>query len=426
MSEGPQRVGARRDGPQLDGPQLEGARRERLVSIDLVRGLVMVLMALDHLRDFFGDFRVDPQDMQVTTPALFLTRWLTHFCAPTFVFLAGTAAFLYGARPGRSRRDLAWFLASRGLWLVVLEVTLVSAGWWLELALVLSVLQVIAAIGAGMVVLAGLIWLPRRVLLVLALAIVCGHSLLDGVVPADLAAAPWLWTLLHEGPAGPPLFLAGEYVPQVLQGHMVIVQYPLLPWIGVIALGYAAGPLFQLEGARRRRSLLGLGLGVTALFGLLRWTNLYGDPTPWAAQGGALMTLVSFCNLEKYPPSSLFLAMTLGPMLMLLALCERARGPLARALLTFGRVPLFYYLLHLYVINLSAGLLYWIRDGEFISPLAHFFQRFGQEPPSWFGNDNDLLTVYVAWLVIVAALYLPCRWYMGLKRRGASTLWSYL
>lgn len=399
----------------------DGAPRQgRLTGIDLVRGLVMVLMALDHTRDFFGDPRIDPTDVATTSPALFATRWITHLCAPTFVLLAGTSAYLWGARPERTRSGLSRFLLLRGLWLLVLEFTLVGAAWIWDLALVFHVLGVIGAIGVGFIALAGLIWLPRPAIVAAGLAIVVGHNLLDPVTLEDAGGLRWLWTLLHEGsPAG--LITLGN--------HVVWVQYPALPWIGVAALGYGLGPVFQLPEATRRRELFALGAGVTLLFVCLRATNVYGDPQEWTRWPSPVQTLESFLNCTKYPPSLLYLGMTLGPALLLLAFADRWRGPVARVLVVFGRVPLYYYVVHLFLLAGASGLWYLATSGQFAPAMRAMFADGGPGGsglPENFGNGNNLALVYAAWVLLVALLYPLCRAFGERKRRGKSPLWSYL
>lgn len=401
-----------------------GARPERIRSLDLLRGIVMVVMALDHCRDFFGGAFVDPTDLDTTTPALFLTRWITHFCAPVFVLLAGTAAFLYGR--GRSRAALARFLVTRGLWLIVLELTVVHLGWFLSFGKGFLILQVIAAIGAAMVALAGLVFLPTAVVAGIGLAIVCGHNALDGLAPGDLRPlgewAPTAWTLAHGAFA--PIFLSPSFPLPPLRGQTLLVIYAWLPWSGVMACGYGLGALVARPRAERRRLLARLGLGLVLLFVVLRWTNAYGDPAPWERRESALFTLLSFVRTTKYPPSLLFLAMTLGPALCFLAAADRERGApqesllgrLRGALTVFGRVPLFYYVLHLFLAHLLAVATYRLLEGRTIV--------FGLRPPGapWLG----LGAVYAAWGAVVVLLYPLCRWYAGVKRRGRSALWSYL
>ncbi len=390
-----------------------GERGERLYAIDWLRGIVMVLMALDHVRDYFGDIRLNPVDLATTTPELFFTRWITHFCAPVFVFLAGTSAWLYASR-GRSRQELSRFLWTRGLWLIALEFTVVYLAWTSSFELRILFLQVIAAIGLAMVALAGLVFLSYRAIAVVGLALVLGHNLLDPLTPTDFGSLGWMWRILHEGSMGDFVFVPVGSV-------SIMVIYPILPWIGVMALGYAFGPLTRAERPERRATCLRLGLGLTLAFVLLRWTNLYGDPTPWVRQDSAAMTLVAFLNCQKYPPSLLYLLMTLGPSIALLAVLDREPRALGRALVVVGRVPLFYYVVHLVLIQLSSRVFYKLRYGEDYSTIV---EAFGGNFPDWYGHP--LWVVYLAWILIVLALYPLCRWYMGVKRRGRSPMWSYL
>ncbi len=405
-------------------PTAAPLRSERVASLDLLRGLVMVLMALDHTRDFFGDPRVSPEAVGMQQPLLFLTRWVTHICAPSFVFLAGVSAFLHGTREYMDRARQTRFLVVRGLWLLLLEVSVVSAGWLGALAFNFTILQVIGAIGIAMVALGGLIWLPRKAILAISLILVAGHNLMDDVISGDLGSASWLWTLVHEGSSRAPL---------VLFGHQLWIQYAVLPWVGIMGLGYACGPILQGPRESRRKQLFLLGTGVITLFVFLRYSGIYGDPDSWETQQSVLATCIDFVNVTKYPPSLLFSLMTLGPALVFLACFDREpsrpTGWLANKLVVFGRVPLFYYILHLFVIQISSGLLAWVRDGHYFTTFERLFGSFlagGQPLPASFGNDNDLLTVYGAWLIIVVGLYPVCRWYGERKRAGTSWLWSYL
>ncbi|HVG29848.1 MAG TPA: heparan-alpha-glucosaminide N-acetyltransferase domain-containing protein [Pyrinomonadaceae bacterium] len=389
----------------------DSAHASRLDAVDLLRGLVMVIMALDHTRDFFhsGALTLNPTDLSQTTPALFFTRWITHFCAPVFVFLAGTGAFLSLSR-GRTKKDLSWFLLTRGLWLVVLEWTLVRFAVTFDLRYSSGgFVQVIWALGWSMVLLAALVRLPLRAVAAFGLALVAGHNLLDRFHAADFGAWRWLWMILHEqGPVGSP------------PGFVLFVVYPLVPWVGVMAAGYAFGALLRLDDKRRRKILLQLGLALTLAFVVLRATNLYGDPRPWAQQPrGALYTFLSFINCEKYPPSLLFLLMTLGPAIALLPLLERARGALARFFTVYGRVPLFYYLLHFYLLHVLAAAIALARYGrQTLSVLPG-----GQPPPGW---GYRLWVVYLVWIGVVLALYFPCRYWARLKQRKRSAWLSYL
>lgn len=368
----------------------------RIVSIGVLRGLVMALMALDHTRDFFGTGGFNPRD--VMEPALFLTRWVTHFCAPTFIFLAGLSAFLYGR--GRSAGELSRFLLIRGFWLILIDFTLIKFGWRFEVDLYRLTAGVIFVIGASMVALAALVWLPRWAIAAVMLIMLAGHNLLDSVRADELGEASWAWHVLHE-PGVVPL---GD-------GVSLYVLYPLIPWIGVMAAGYLLGPVMQLEGQARQRLLFRLGAAVTLGFMVLRATNLYGDPAPWTVQETWLTTLLSFLNCEKYPPSLLYLMTTLGPALMLLALFENVRGAFARLLATFGQVPFFYYVVHIYLIHLLAVATAFAMTGVLTSTPA---------------ISLSLAGVYFVWLLVLILLYPICCWFAGVKERGRGWWWSYL
>lgn len=388
------------------------ARPERLDAVDLLRGLVMVIMALDHTRDFFHEsaFLYPPEDLTRTTPLLFFTRWITHFCAPVFVFLAGTGAFLSVSR-GKSKRQLSWFLITRGLWLILLELTLVRLGWFPFAGLTFFVVQVIWVLGVSMIVLAALIYLPLRVIAAIGVLMIASHNLLDRLTPESFGALGWLWRLLHEG---------GPWQPGA--GVFVFVRYPLIPWIGVMAAGYAFGQLLLFERARRRKVLLTLGLALTLAFIILRATNFYGDPRPWSAQEQRtpVFTLLSFLNTEKYPPSLLFLLMTLGPAIALLPLLEGVRGALGRFLVTFGRVPLFYYLLHVPLIHLTTLVFDLARYRRVVFDTIF---ATGTPPP---GYGYSLTVVYLVWFGVVLVLYPVCRWFAGVKARRRDAWLSYL
>ncbi|MGB8710786.1 MAG: heparan-alpha-glucosaminide N-acetyltransferase domain-containing protein [Methyloceanibacter sp.] len=389
---------------QIEVPRISSAGRvaverggpSRIVSIDILRGLVMAIMALDHTRDFFGTSGFNPRD--VMEPALFLTRWVTHFCAPTFIFLAGLSAFLYGR--GRSAVELSRFLLIRGLWLILVDLTLIKFGWRFELDLYRLTAGVIFVIGASMVALAALIWLPRWAIAGVTLIMLLGHNLFDGVRAEELGGASWAWHLLHE----PGLVPLGH-------GVNLYVLYPLIPWIGVMAAGYLLGPVMQLEERTRQRVLFGLGAAVTLGFIVLRATNLYGDPAPWTPQQTLLPTVLSFLNCEKYPPSLLYLMMTLGPALMLLASFEHARGAFARLLATFGQVPFFYYVVHLYLIHALAVATTFAMTGVLT-----------RTPTIGLGLPG----IYFVWLLVLVLLYPICRWFAELKERGSGWWWSYL
>jgi uncharacterized membrane protein len=385
----------------------------RVDSIDVLRGVVMVLMVLDHTRDYFGNASIDLTDLSQVSPGLFLTRWITHFCAPVFAFLAGTGAYLAGAR-GRSRLDLAAFLASRGVWLIFLELTVVRLGLFFDPIGAPVFLTVLWSIGASFIVLAGLIFLPSRLIGALGVLLIATHGLagsltLDPETPAALRAAVAL--LLRPGLLPMP------------DGITVLVAYPLLPWFGVVAAGYGFGEVIRLEPERRRRVMWITGGAMTAAFVILRASGVYGDPRPWTVQATPLLTALSFINCTKQPPSLLFVLMTLGPAIAALAAIDRMaiRGPVGRVVVTFGRVPLFYFLLQWYVMHGFSVLLGLARGLPVAWQLSA--DALGPPPEGW---PLSLPGIYVAWAVVLAALYPPCRWFAGVKARHPGGWLSYL
>jgi len=381
----------------------------RLNSVDLLRGIAMVVMALDHVRDFFSNAHFDPLDLSQTTTLLFVTRWVTHHCAPAFVFLAGTGAFLSLSR-GKTSKDLSGFLFTRGVWLVIVELTIVRVAWLFNFDFSRIHVQVIWAIGWSMVALAGLVRLPRGVIAIVSLGMIAFHNLFDGVDPASLGVFGWTWQVLHvRGPI--------VYSP----GNEFFVAYPLVPWIGVMAAGYLFGSLLKREEHARRIALYRLGFGLIGGFLILRALNIYGDPHPWAVQDSYLKTALSFMNTTKYPPSLLYLMMTLGPAIAALPLLERWHGRFADFLTVFGRVPMFYYVLHLYLIHTLAvaAALLTLGDASFL------FSKYGWAHfPASYGFD--LGHVYLVWVLVILVLYIPCRWFAEVKRRKKSAWLSYL
>ncbi|MBS1812780.1 MAG: DUF1624 domain-containing protein [Acidobacteria bacterium] len=393
----------------MSNPTALTQNRTRLDSIDFLRGLVMIIMALDHTRDFFSStaFEIDPTDLTRTSSALFLTRWITHFCAPVFVFLAGTAAYLAGSR-GKSKAALSQFLFTRGVWLIVLELTVIRClGWYWNFNYAHSRGQVIWAIGWSLIALAGLIHLPIRVIAIFGVVMIAGHNLLDGIKLESVGAWRWLWAILH--------------VPAELEwakGKIFFTQYPLIPWIGVMAVGYAFGSIFRREQAERNKLFLRLGLALMAAFIVIRGINVYGNPQPWAVQKNWWFSIFSFLNCEKYPPSLLYLLMTLGPAIALLPLLDRAWGKLGQAIITFGRVPLFYYLLHLPLLRVIVVIVAIAKYGSDIFNLPQ-----DQPPPGW---GFHLPVVYLIWLGAILLLYPLCRWFAGVKQRSRKAWLSYL
>jgi uncharacterized membrane protein len=382
--------------------------RVRVEAVDIVRGLAMIVMALDHTRDFLGSGSVNPTDVAHTTAALFLTRWITHFCAPIFFLLTGTSAHL--ARRGRSARQLSQYLFTRGLWLMLLDVTVFR---WLGLQFNFSshviILNVLWALGWAMVVLSLLVHLPRPAIAAFGILLIAGHNLLDSV-----SSSQPLWTLLH----------VQNFILST-PAHSILVVFPLIPWVGVTALGYALGTIYSWTRERRRALLLSCGIGMTVAFVVLRAVDAYGDPAPWSAQHSAVQTAISFLDTTKYPPSLLFLLMTLGPALILLAAFDGGVPRLLRPVSVYGKVPLFYFLVHVPLIHLLAAGACYVRFGQaygmFETPSVNQFPV--AFPPGW---GFSLPVVYLAWIVVVVSLYPLCSWYAAVKMRRASPWLSYI
>lgn len=378
----------------------------RIHSIDIIRGAVMVLMAIDHVRVYSGLPAGGP------TPGIFFTRWITHFCAPAFIFLAGTSAFLYG----RTHRDLSKFLLTRGAWLVFLELTFLRVAWTFNFDFAhYEMAGVIWVIGWCMILMALLVKLPVKVVAIFGLLVIALHN---GIVPKLLpqgeeAAIPALWKILWVGFFAGPIS-AGEHGPNL------IVLYSIIPWIGVMAAGYGFGKLLELAPERRDRACLAIGLTAIALFLVLRGFNLYGDPSRWhqgapGPNGPGMPAFLSFLNTSKYPASFLFLLMTLGPTIALMPVLERARGAVARALTVFGKVPFFYYVLHIPLIHVLAIGVSCIRVGH-ADPWL-FTNHPMDNPPAPDGYQWSLPLLYLVWAVAIAILYPLSRWYAGVKSR---------
>lgn len=386
----------------------------RLREIDMMRGLVIALMALDHVRDYFlsGSFLFSAVDPDRSYAALYATRWITHLCAPTFVFLAGVAAFLQAAK-GKPVPQLSRFLLARGLWLVAIEVTLVSLAWSFAVPPPI-LLQVIWAIGCSMVALAGLVWLPRAAVLVIGIAIVAGHNLLDPLKAEDFGAFALAWKALH---VGGRIYVGGAPI--------AFVSYPVLPWIGVMALGYGLGSLFLWPAEKRDRTLLILGGTMIALFVLLRGFNLYGDPAPWTPRDELVRSVMAFLNVRKYPPSLMYVLVTLGIACTLIPLLARLSGPAARVLQTYGAVPFFFYVVHIYVVH-ALAIAANAALGRDVGGFFDFFANMGRNPVQSAQLGFSLAGVYVAWIIVLMLLYPLCRWWGGVKRTRKSWWLSYL
>lgn len=372
----------------------------------------MILMALDHVRDFFGNLAADPTNLATASAPLFLTRWVTHICAPVFFLLTGTGACL--ALGHRTRGELSRFLVTRGLWLVFLELVVMRFLLQFNFDYRVTIITVLWALGWAMIVLGGLVWLPTSAIVAVGAVMVAGHNLLDGVRAASFGALAPVWNIIH----GPGFVINNAR-------HVVFVAYVLIPWVGVTALGYALGRIYQWEAERRRRFLLRLGLVVIAAFLVVRGVNVYGDPRPWAAGRSSLFTVLSFLNATKYPPSLVFLLMTLGPALLLLRAFDGGTTRWLRPALVFGMVPMFYYLLHFLLIHLlalgGARLRYPDVSWMFQSPSLDRFPF--TAPPGW---DWGLPAVYLIWVLVVVALYPVCRWYARLRQRKRRWWMSYV
>ena len=383
------------------------ATRQRVESIDIVRGAIMILMALDHTRDFFG-LPGNPTNLATASAPLFLTRWITHFCAPGFFLLMGTGAYL--ARRRRSTGEFVRFLLTRGFWLIVLDLVVLRCfAYQFNVDYRVTMLLVLWALGWALIGLAAVAWLPTSAIALVGVAIIAGHNLLDGVRSSNP-----LWNVLHV-----PGFVVNT------PGHVVFVAYPLVPWIGVTMAGYTLGALYAWPAERRGAALIRTGCLLVALFAAVRALNGYGDPAPWVYQRTVLFTVLSFLNTTKYPPSLSFLLMTLGPVLLALAWVERVRLTRVRPLVVFGRVPLFYFALHFAVLHAVATVVCLVRYGSahwmFESPdLAHY--PFSP-PPGW---GFTLPVVYAVWIAAVIAVYPLCRWFAGVKSRSRAWWLSYL
>lgn len=368
---------------------------ERLASIDIVRGGVMVLMALDHVRDYVTNLRFPPENLASGTAALFATRWVTHFCAPAFFLLAGIGIGIAMHR-GMSAREMSRHLLVRGLWLIVLELTITSVGWRFGIDLVPFFGIVLWALGLSMIVMAGAVYLPKAVTLVLALALIATHNLFDSVRPESLGNFAWAWHVLH--------------VPGVAIPGKLLIAYPLVPWVAVMAVGFVLAGAYAWHAADRGGFLVTIGVTATLLFVVLRAVNGYGNPAPWESQRTPALTVASFLNVLKYPPSLQFLLMTLGPVLVALAATGRARGWFADFLKVYGRVPLFFYVAHIFVAHaLSVALAYW--QGGVLTRITVVHRP--DLVPEWYGVG--LGGVYAAWAIVVLLMYWPCRWFARVK-----------
>jgi uncharacterized membrane protein len=389
-------------------------KKNRIESIDLLRGLVMIIMALDHVRDYFhaDAFLFNPVNLDKTNVPLFFTRWITHFCAPVFVFLAGTSAFLVGERKGK--KELSAFLFKRGLWLILLEVTIINFAWFFNIQFSLITLTVIWALGFGMIALAAVAHLPYRAILIIGVVLVAGHNLLDGIHSQGDNAGAIGWALLHEFKG----FQLGHF--------FLYIGYPVIAWTGIMFLGYCFGALYKpgFDADRRKTILLRLGSILIVSFLVIRYLNVYGDPSPWTVRESATFSFLSFMNVTKYPPSLLYILATLGPAMLFLTFTERVTGKLSSYVTALGRVPLFYYIAHLYLIHIVA-IIAALTTGYSLSDMV--FTTWVTDSPNLKGFGFNLGVVYLVWAGIVLSLFPICLWYDRYKTLHREKWWlSYM
>jgi uncharacterized membrane protein len=390
----------------------------RIQSVDALRGAIMMLMAIDHIRDYVAQSaqQFSPTDLTRTTAAIFFTRWITHFCAPVFMLTAGLGAYFWMTRGHHSKGELSRLLISRGIWLIVLEVTILRLISFSQISFTENpvILIILWAIGISMIGLAALIYLPMRVIAVVSIAIIALHNLLDHVSAERFGRAAWIWDILHEQNAF------------AVHGINVVTAYPVLPWIGVVAAGYCLGTVFEWDPHRRRSFLVRMGLALVAAFVVVRAVNIYGDPLSWTHQTSPVFTVLSFLNVRKYPPSLDFLLMTLGPAMVVLAWLEKFHFHFTNPLIVFGRVPFFYYGAHLLLAHLIEIGMNFVRYG------AKSFLVIA--PPSM-GSSSELFpvdygfplwTVYAVWVVVLLLLYPACLWFARLKQRRHDWWLTYL
>lgn len=388
-------------------------KSKRIESIDLLRGLVMVIMALDHVRDFFhyDAFFFDPTDLTQTNFALFFTRFVTHFCAPVFVFLAGTSAFFVGQR--RDRKSLAIWLLKRGVWLIFSELTVIKFAWLFKLDYSTTLLMVIWVLGISMIFLAGFIYLPKKLTIIISLVAIFGHNLLDSVSFSNSTLST-IWSFLHVRSPIP----IGEM--------NLVVIYPMIPWIFLMPLGYYFGELYKKNVSQqfRTQKLFQLGIGITVLFFIIRFANIYGDSISWSNQGSISLTIMSFFSLSKYPPSLLYLLITIGPTLIFLALAEKLNGRIFDKLITIGRVPMFFYVAHIFAIHIAATIAALLTGYNFSDMVIEIFVT---RQPELQGYGFSLPIVYLVWVAIILILYPISSWFNKYKSTNRDKWWlSYL
>lgn len=382
---------------------------KRIDTIDFVRGLVMIIMALDHTRDFMhvSSLNQNPLDLATTTPVLFFTRWITHFCAPVFVFLSGTSAYISIENRNNYKQSRS-FLLTRGLWLIVLEFTVINFALWYDLHFRILLFQVIAAIGFGFIILAFLMKLPPAILGIIALIIIFCHNLLSPVLAGNDSLIKSIFS---------PLVNFSSYQPT--PNFAFVVAYPVIPWFGIMLAGFAAGKWFELPEAKKKRLFFRIGSLTILLFIILRLLNVYGDPGTWTVQKNSFYTLLSFINTTKYQPSLLFILMTLGAMFLLISFTEGIKSKFMDLVSVYGRVPFFYYLIHLYLIH-SIMIAIMLLQGFQWADLSFEPFQFGRPKAD---SGIDLWLVYIVWLCVVASLYPLCKWYSNYKQAHRENKW---
>jgi uncharacterized membrane protein len=387
----------------------------RVYSIDVLRGAVMIVMALDHVRDFFHESASldSPTNLQTTTPLLFFTRWITHFCAPTFVFLAGISAFLMSQK--KTKKDLSRFLMKRGLWLICVEIIIVTLGWTFDPLYHVLILQVIWAIGISMVILGLIVWLPSNAVLICGILVIGFHNLLDYGEISRNGQVGILWDLIHHG-----FFEAITFAP----GHIFLLLYAFLPWTGIMMFGYGLGKIFTAGFAplRRRKILYITGSSFILIFFILRSYNHYGDPEHWNMQRTQLYSWLSFINLSKYPPSLDYITLTVGTAMIVLGWLDRIQKDSFSFVRVFGRVPFFFYILHIYLIHTLTVILFYVQGytSKDIAP---------QRVPFAFRPDHfgfGLPGVYLLWVAVILILFPLCQWYDNYKTTHKKWWLSYI
>ena len=386
----------------------------RISSVDLLRGFVMIIMALDHTRDFFHiNAQTDnPLNLATTTPVLYFTRWITHLCAPTFVFLSGVSAYLQAAR--KSKKELSIFLITRGLWLILMELTIINFAFTFDIHFTTYTLEVIWAIGISMVILGLVIWLPFEVILVLGLVIVLGHNSLDFYESKQTGQLSAGYNLVHR---------VGFH--QLGGGFRLLILYPFLAWSGLMMLGYCLGKVLRNDNAAYRKKFLVItGFSVIALFIINRFINVYGDPVPWSSQKNGLYTFLSFMNATKYPPSLDFICMTIGPSLLLLSWWDNIQNAFTRIVSVYGRVPFFYFVVHFFILHFTTMIIYFLRGHTYAEGMAdeNIITKFVKP-----GEGFSLGVVYLIWIALVILMYPLCKTYDRYKTNNKEKKWlSYL